>query len=378
MESKTIVLRDTTLREGIQIPGSRISLEQKREFIELLEEAGIPEIEIGLPDGVAACLELADLIRKDGRKIRSTALIASYTNRWQRQIDQAVEHGIHRVDLLLPTSDYLLATPDLYGMRPDQLPERLQMVVSYAIHTGIEVGVGFIDATRSPVDRLRKLCEGLQNSGVSRLIVYDSVGIMVPTKMRDFVAELRQFSGIAVLVHCHNDYGMSTANSLAAVEGGATAIDVAINGLGGRAGNAPLEEVALALKNLYGMNTGLRTDLFRKLSEFTEQMSGLKNSPLKPVVGDYCFAHLPVMHIRCIAGGNPAAFEPFPPEQVGTERTYEFTLPVDYTAAVEPFIRKSGRLVKPDDVSRILDGLKQKGRWTEQEIIQYIDSHVRE
>lgn len=377
-ESTNIILRDTTLREGIQIPGSRITLEQKRGFIELLEEAGIPEIEIGLPDGVAACLELADLIRTDGRKIRSTALIASYTNRWQRQIDQAVEHGIHRVDLLLPTSDHLLATPDLYGMRPDQLPERLQMVVSYAVHNGIEVGVGFIDATRSPIDRLRKLCEGLQNSGVSRLIVYDSVGIMVPTKMRAFVAELRQFSGVAVLVHCHNDYGMSTANSLAGVEGGATAIDVAVNGLGGRAGNAPLEEVALALKNLYGIDTGIRTDLFRKLSEFTEQMSGLKNSPLKPVVGDYCFAHLPVMHIRCIAGGNPAAFEPFPPEEVGTERTYEFTLPVDYTAAVEPFIKKSGRSVKPDEVSRILNGLKQKGRWTEQEIIQYIEASIAE
>jgi isopropylmalate/homocitrate/citramalate synthase len=375
-DSKPIVLRDTTLREGIQIPGSRITLDQKREFIRLLEEAGIPEIEIGLPDGVAACLELADLIQNDGRKIRSTALIASYTNRWQRQIDQAVEHRIHRVDLLIPTSDYLLANPELYGLTPDQLPERLQLVIKYAESQGIEVGVGFIDSTRTPLERLRQLCEVLRKSGVSRLIAYDSVGIMVPSKMKEFVAALREYSGIAILVHCHNDYGMSTANSLAAVEGGATAIDVAVNGLGGRAGNAPMEEVVLALKNLYGIETGIRTDLFRRLSEFTEQMSGIQNSPLKPIVGDYCFAHLPVMHIRCIAGGNPSAFEPFPPEQVGTERTYEFTLPVDYASAVEPFIKKSGHSVTANELSQILTGLKKKGRWKEQEIIEYIHANM--
>jgi isopropylmalate/homocitrate/citramalate synthase len=139
-----------------------------------------------------------------------------------------------------------------------------------------------------------------------------------------------------------------------------------------------MEEVVLALKNLYGVETGIRTNLFRRLSEFTEEMSGIRNSPLKPIVGDYCFAHLPVMHIRCIAGGNPAAFEPFPPEQVGTERTYEFTLPVDYASAVEPFIKKSGVSVSPDEFSQIVSGLKKKGRWKEQEIIEYIHANMPE
>jgi isopropylmalate/homocitrate/citramalate synthase len=373
-----VLLRDTTLREGIQMPGSKITLEEKREFISLLDAIGVPEIEIGLPDGVAVCLDVADLIKESGCSIKATALIPFYTDRWNRQILQASEHGIHRVDILGPTSDQLLSNQNLYGMRVEEIKARLEPVVAHARKTSMEIGVGLIDATRTSLDRLIPIVEPLREMGVSRIVLYDSVGIMLPSKMKKLVQDLIAASGIAVLVHCHNDYGMATANSLAAVEGGATAIDVAINGVGGRAGNAALEEVALALQNLYGLSTGIDTRRFREISAFTERITNIRNSPTKPIVGDFCFAHLPVMHIRCIAGGNPQAFEPYPPEQVGTRRTYHFSLPVDYTVALEPFFSKSGVPSTRDDSQRLLSLLREKDGWTEEEIISLIKSNIVE
>jgi isopropylmalate/homocitrate/citramalate synthase len=354
------------------MPGSRITLEQKREFISLLNDIGVPEIEIGLPDGVAACLEVSDLIRQNGFAIRATALIPFYTQRWKKHIDLAAEHNIHRIDVLGPTSDYLLSDPTLYGMHPEEIQERLEPVLEYARQTPLQIGVGLIDATRAPLDRLLAIVKPLKNLGVTRLVVYDSVGIMIPSRMKALVAEILNTSQIPVLVHCHNDYGMATANSLASIEGGATAVDVAVNGIGGRAGNAALEEVALALENLFGYSTGIDAHRFRQLAELTEHITGLRNSPTKPIVGDYCFAHLPVMHIRCIAGGNPSAFEPFPPEQIGTRRTYHFNLPVDYTAALQPFLQKSGQDVKAEEIPRLLAILKEREGCTEEEVIEII------
>ena len=373
---RQVVLRDTTLREGIQIPGSAIPEERKSEFVALLEEIGVQEIEIGLPDGMTACAELAQLIRSRGYAIKASGLVPCYTSRWQRQVDMAVEHGVHRIDILTPVSDHLLKDPSHYGMRPEDIPARLEQVIAYARGTSLELAVGCMDATRTPMQRLATIVQPLQGLGVSRLTVYDSVGVMLPTRMVDFVSEIRRASGLPVLVHCHNDYGMATANSLAAVEGGASAVDVAVNGLGGRAGNAALEEVAMALENLCSLGAGVKTERLRELSNFTQQMTGLDNSPLKPIVGRFCFAHLPVMHIRCIAGGNPAAFEPFDPQQVGAERTYGFSLPVDYAAALGPFIAKSGCTLGANQIACLLSKLRERNDfegWTEQQILQLID-----
>ena len=359
------------------MPNSNISLSQKADFIRMLHEAGVPEIEIGLPDGVSACLEVADLIHEMRIPIHSTALIPFYTNRWKKQLDQASDHGIHRVDILGPTSDFLLQDTSLYGLTPGEIATRLRPVVQYARTKNLECGVGFIDATRTPLERLFTLVETVHDLGVTRLVIYDSVGIMKPVEMKTFIARIRAATQIPVLVHCHNDYGMATANSLAAVEGGAQAIDVAVNGVGGRAGNAALEEVALALENLYHLETGLLPAMFKKLSLFTETITGVKTSATKPVVGDYCFAHLPVMHIRCIAGGNPPAFEAYPPEQVGTERTYHFALPVDYSSALEPFTRKSGRTLTDHQAERVLNEIRSRGGLTEKQILEIIH-HVAE
>lgn len=374
MASSTISLRDTTLREGIQMPGVRISPEQQLQFVQLLDRAGVPEIEIGLPDGVNACTRLADAIGDEGLSIRCSALVPIYTNRWKEQIDQAARHKIHRIDLLTPTSDFLLASTSLYGMTADEILPKLETALVYASSSPIEVGVGLMDATRAGWDRLEAIVKQLGSLETHRVVVYDSVGIMTPSRMKALIQNVRAAAGVPVLVHCHNDYGMATANSLAAVEAGAEAVDVALNGVGGRAGNAALEEVALALKNLYQKETGIDTRLLPRLSAMTEELTGVQVAATKPIVGENCFSHLPVMHIRCIAAGKPSTFEPYPPEQVGRERKYFFSLPVDYRAALEPFLQKSRRSLDEEEHEKLLNILQAGEGFTESELLELIRS----
>lgn len=352
---RSIVLRDTTLREGVQIPGSRVADVDKQRFVALLDELGVPEIEIGLPDGVNACADLSRFIRERGLRIRPTGLVPCYGSRWRQQVDLAADCGL-RVDVLVPTSDCLLRETEHYRMTAEQILPRLTEVISYAKSRGVPAGAALMDACRAPHERLVNIVAQLE---AERIVIYDSVGTMLPWQMSELIMQVRQATPIPILVHCHNDHGMATANTLAAFEAGASAADVAVNGLGGRAGNAALEEVVMALEQLCSRPTGINTRRLRELSAFVERMTGIPNSPLKAITGRYCFAHVPVMHIRCIAGGNPGAFEPFDPQLVGADRTYGFGLPVDYAAALEPFLRQSGVELSPEQMAKLLEQLRR-------------------
>ena len=367
-----IRLRDTTLREGLQIPGSRALGEGARRFVELLDELGVPEVEIGLPDGIDACADLARFIRQRGLRIEPSALVPCYGTGWRRQLGLAADCGL-RVDVLAPVSDCLLVEAEHYGLAAEEILPRLSEVLADAAGQGVPAGAALMDACRAPRPRLLELVKALADSGAAQVVIYDSVGTMLPWRMWELVDAIRQVSSVPILVHCHNDHGMATANTLAALEAGAAAADVAVNGLGGRAGNAALEEVVMALERLCGRETGVNTRRLRELSGHVEEMTGLRNSALKPIVGRYCFAHAPVMHIRCIAGGNHEAFEPFEPELVGTERSYAFCLPVDYAAALEPFLRKAAVHLDPDRAAALLARLREELDVTEVEILRCID-----
>ncbi len=372
---RLVYLRDTTLREGIQIPGTRISNDNKYRFVSLLEESGIPEIEIGLPEGMSACTDLAAYIQRRGYRIKATALVPCYISDWKLQVDLAVDHDISRIDVLAPISDHLLQDPSHYSTTEGEIAARLAEVIEYAQIADLELGVGLIDSCRAPRDRVLDIIHPMESMGVSRLIIYDSVGTMLPSQMAMFIREVRKVSGLEILVHAHNDYGLATANAVAAVEAGASAVDCAINGIGGRAGNTSLEEICLILETLCGITTGVKTHRLLEVSRFVEEMTSLAVSPLKPIVGRFCFAHVPVMHIRCIAGGNPSAFEPFDPNRVGVERTYSFDLPVNYKVALEPFAQNAGLLLQDADLPDLIAFLRERsgsGGLTEQEILTYL------
>lgn len=373
MDSRRLILRDTTLREGVQIPGSDVSVQDRRRFIERIAAAGVPEIEIGLPDGVTACADLATFIRDEHVDIIPTGLVPCYGGRWRGQIDLAAECGL-RIDVLVPTSDPLLREKEHYGMSEGVILPRLAQVIEYAEGRGLTTGAALMDACRAPRDRLLNITRQLD---VDRIVLYDSVGTMLPWKMMKMVRQVRETTDTPILVHCHNDHGMAVANTLAAFEAGAVAADVSVNGLGGRAGNAALAEVVMGLEQLCGLRTGVDSTRLHGLSAFVAKMTGIATHPLKPIVGRYCFAHVPVMHIRCIAGGNTNAFEPFEPSLVGAERTYGFCLPVDYSGALEPFLAEHGRSLTSTSMEKLLTKLRQRHDWTEKDIRDCIDGLER-
>lgn len=358
--SNKIIIRDSTLREGLQIPGVSISFKDKIRLIQLMDKMCIPEVEIGIPEGLDASINIADYIYKNRLSLKTTALVPCYTTGWRQQLDNAAKHHFNHVDIIAPISDFLLRDYGLYKIKKSRILPKIKECIIYAKNLGLDAGVGFIDATRSDADFLFSLSKEASKAGASRLIIYDTVGISLPHLTFNLVSQIRKVTNVAIFTHCHNDYGLAAANSLAGFSAGACGIDVAVNGLGGRSGNAALEEVVLALENLYKVNTGINLSLIKKLSILTERITGIKCFPLKPVVGNYSFVHIPLMHIRCVAKGKTDAFEPFNPGLVGNERRYAFSLPLDYKRALKPFLEKLNIHPSQRKINKILKTLKQK------------------
>ena len=160
---------------------------------------------------------------------------------------------------------------------------------------------------------------------------------------------------------------------MAGILAGADGADVVVNGLGDRGGNAPFEEVVLALERLYNFSTRIKLDKIAGLSNLVEEKTGIRKCLVKPVVGAYTFLHSPVQHIRNAAEGNYQGFEPFAPETIGAQRKYAFTLPVDYAPALEPFFAKLK--IKPENIDGIIRELRKnslKGGLTEPQVLEII------
>jgi isopropylmalate/homocitrate/citramalate synthase len=153
--------------------------------------------------------------------------------------------------------------------------------------------------------------------------VADTVGCITPSGMKFLIGELSKSLSKPIAVHCHNDFGLATANTLAAYEAGATALSVSVNGLGERCGNAPLEEVALALYCLYGVDPGIDFKKLSKLSQRVAELSKLRPWPLKPVVGLHAFTHESGIHVAAVLE-NPFTYEAYSPSVVGRERVIKF------------------------------------------------------
>jgi len=362
MRAKSAVIRDSTLREGMELPNVALLLEEKVEIAQFLEAMNVSEIEIGMPYGLKNCLPLAKAIKSKKLKIRTSALILSYSSTWRQEVELAAKSNIDRIEILFPTSDILLNLKNYYRIKKGNLPALLREVIIYAKRRLPEVGVGFVDATRTALDFLILLAQEAKEKGADRVIIYDTIGIATPPKMGEIVSGVRQNNPIQIIAHCHNDFGLATANSLAGIQAGADGVDVVVNGLGDRGGNAPFEEVVLALEILYGIRTGIKLEKINKLSRLVEEKTGIRKALVKPIVGEFTFLHSPVMHIRNAASGNTKGFEPFRPELIGSERRYAFTLPLDYREALKPFYKKLKFRPKNEQEASIINALRQESK----------------
>jgi 2-isopropylmalate synthase len=191
--------------------------------------------------------------------------------------------------------------------------------VEYVKAHGAKCEFSPMDATRSEMPFLKKICKAAQDAGIDSLNVPDTVGIMIPKTTIKLIEELRTVVSVPISTHCHDDFGMAVANSLAAIEAGAAQVHVAVNGLGERAGNASLEEVVMALDQIYNYKTNINTRLLYSTSRMVSSLTGIAVQANKAIVGENAFAHESGIHTRGVTE-KPLTFEPIKPELVGRTR----------------------------------------------------------
>ena len=307
-----ICIVDTTLRDGEQTPGVAFSAVQKRRIASQLSGMGVGELEIGTPAmGSGEQAAIRSVVRL-GLPCRLTA----WCRARQDDIDAARQCEVDAVHLSIPSSDIHL---NALGKDRDWALSRIGRLVVQARQWCDFVSVGAMDASRAEPGFLIECARLARNAGASRFRLADTVGIWSPTQVYRLVSRIHAAvvqDGFILGFHGHNDLGMATANTLSAVMAGAASVDVTVNGLGERAGNAALEEVVMALLHTQSMAVGIDTRSLRKMAILIAECSGIPIAPLKPIVGAHAFRHESGIHVRGLLADR-RTFEPFAPEMVG-------------------------------------------------------------
>jgi D-citramalate synthase len=280
----------------------------------MLERLGVEVIEAGF---AAVSVGEFEAVKSIASEVLD-AEVCSATRCVKRDIDTAIKAGVDSVNIIIPTSD--LHLKHKLGKTRAQLLEMTANVVGYAKDHGLLVELSTEDGSRTDREFLKLFIEHSLESGVDRVALCDTVGILTPETAYELFSSMRkEFSDAKFSAHCHDDFGLAVANSLAAIKGGADQVHATINGLGERAGNASLEEIAVALNVIYGVSTSVRYEELYKTSQLVSRLTGVPVQPNKAVVGTNAFSHESGIHTHAVLN-EPMTYEAIKPEFVGAAR----------------------------------------------------------
>ena len=287
--------------------------ENKLRIAQRLDELGVDFIEAGFAAVSEGEMESVALIAKQGLR----AQVFSAARGTKNDVDAVLKSGASGVAMIIPTSDLHIE----FKLRKtrEQILKTTQDLVQYAKDHGLAVELLAEDATRSDFDYLTKVFLTAVDAGVDRVVPCDTVGILTPERAAEFFSNLKKTIKVPIAVHCHNDFGMAVANTVAALGSGAEECHSTINGLGERAGNAALEEIVITLRSLYKLDLGIKTELLYGTSQLVSRLTGVHVQPNKAIVGENAFTHESGIHTQGVLS-NPLTYEPIAPELVGCTR----------------------------------------------------------
>lgn len=314
-DSKIRVL-DSTLREGEQHPGVSFTNAQRIQIAWMLDNFGVDQIEIS-PVISTDHKESTKKILQQGLR----ADIVSHGRALREDIDVSLDCDAKWCAAYLGVSDIHLN--DKLRITKDVALERAVDTVQYAKDHGLKIRFTVEDGSRAEPEFLIKMCKALEKAGVDRISLPDTVGIMRPRGMYNFVKSVRDQISIPLDVHVHNDMGLALANAFAACDAGADQIHTCIDGLGERTGIPSLAEVAVVLTYLYKTPNDFRLDMLQDLSRIIESYTTIQPYDSKPIVGSSAYKHKAGTHLAAILR-NPSAYEPVPPRSVGNQRRIVF------------------------------------------------------
>ncbi|MHC1610735.1 MAG: 2-isopropylmalate synthase [Candidatus Methanospirareceae archaeon] len=350
-EVRAVKVLDTTLRDGEQTPGVSLTPEQKLQIAKQLDILGVDVIEAGtaiISEGEQRAIKA---IANEGLK----AEICSFARLLPGDIDAAIKCDVDAINLVAPVSDAHIKKK--LKMDRETLRAKTIEMAEYVKAHGLKVEISSEDASRADMRFLRSFFSDL-STVVDRLCFCDTVGVLSPERTKEIFRSLCTVN-TPVSVHCHNDFGLATANSIAAVSVGAECVHVTVNGLGERAGNASLEEVVTALELLYGVKTAIRKEKLYETSRMVRNLTKMPIAPNKPLMGDNAFTHESGMHVHGTLA-DKSLYEPMDPAIIGRTRRFAFGKHSG-KASVRRVLEEMGIEADEEQVTKILLKVKELG-----------------
>ena len=292
------------------------TLEQKISIAHQLSDIGVDVIEAGFPASSEGEFET---VKKICAEEGIHSMICGLARSVKGDVDRCVEAGVEMVHVFIPTSE--IQRTFTIKKTHAEVMNITREVVAYARSKVDHVMFSPMDATRTNMDELIEVCKVADEAGATIINIPDTVGVSTPSKMKEIIESVRKNVKCKIDVHCHNDFGLATSNTIAAVEGGADQVQVTVNGIGERAGNADLAQTVMILHSIYGFKTNIATEKLVETSRLISRFAQIGVPPMQPIVGENAFSHESGIHSQGIMA-NPGTFEPgiMTPEMVGHRR----------------------------------------------------------
>ncbi len=316
-----VFIWDETFREGIKAPTVYLTYVEQVRLAKLMDESGVAIINVGFP---AISEDEKRNVKRIMNESFSNSKLTASAEPTKASIDACLETGIKEVTIESPFNGLNLQYK--LKMTKEQAQKRIVDGIDYAKKHGATVNFMLMDGTRTPLEEILQIFEAAANAGAARLGIADSVGFIRPLSMRYLISHIRDGlteaikKKVPLSIHCHNDFGLASANTLAAIEEGVPYVHTCIAGFGERAGIAPFEEVVTAAELLYNLDTGIDMGKIYRVAQAAEKAFALPIQFHKPIIGENIFTHEVEEEVEEMMA-HPLVFEPFPPEIVGRETT---------------------------------------------------------